>query len=77
MVQFSATDVRRFAYEIRDPNKLLRGCEKFHEMEPRDIVYLVARKLILENPNSEYNILAGIEILLPLVFGLLEALFGI
>lgn len=64
MVQFSPTDVRRFVAEMKNPDKLLRGCEKFHEMEPRDIIYLVARKLILENPNSEYNILAGIEVLL-------------
>jgi len=64
MVQFNVTDVRRFVSEMKSPEKLLRGCEKFHEMEPRDIMYLVARKIILENPNAEYHILAGIEVLL-------------
>jgi hypothetical protein len=64
MVQFSQAVVRRFVSEMKSPEKLLRGCEKFHEMEPRDIIYLVARKIILENPNSEYHILAGIEVLL-------------
>jgi len=49
---------------MKSPGKLLRGCEKFHEMEPRDIIYLVARKIILENPNSDYHILSGIEVLL-------------
>jgi hypothetical protein len=64
MVQFSAKNVRNFVSEMKSPEKLLRGCVKFHEMEPRDIIYLVARKIISENPDSEYHILAGIEVLL-------------
>jgi len=64
MKKFSQADVRRFVSEMKNPDKMLRGCEKFHEMEPRDIIYLVARKIILENPPSEYHILAGIEVLL-------------
>jgi len=64
MVQFSQNLVRKFVSEMKSPDKLLRGCEKFHEMEPRDIIYLVARKIILEKPDSEYHILAGVEVLL-------------
>jgi len=64
MVQFNVNEIRKFVSELKNPDKLLRGCEKFHEMEPRDIIYIVARKMILENPDSEYHILAGIEVLL-------------
>jgi hypothetical protein len=64
MVQLEVNSIRKFVLEMKNPDKLLRGCEKFHEIEPRDIIYLVARKIILENPSSEYHILAGVEVLL-------------
>lgn len=60
----SALEVKEFISKLRNPEKLLTGCIKFHELEPRDIIYLVARKIILENPTSEYGLLAGIEVLL-------------
>jgi hypothetical protein len=49
-------------FELKDPDKLIMGCIEFHEIEPRDIVYTVARKMTLGN--SEYHIMAGIEVLL-------------
>lgn len=64
MVQCSVTDVERFISEMKNPAKLLRGCRIFHKEEPRDLAYIVARKIILERPDSVYHIVAGAKILL-------------
>jgi len=64
MVQFKVNEIKQFVTDLKDPDKLLRGCKKFFEIEPRDIIYLVSRKLILENPESNYHIMAGIKVLL-------------
>ena len=62
MVQFNKDEVKKFVFELRNPEKLIRGCEKYHQIEPRDIVYIVAEKMILGK--SEYHTMAGIEVLL-------------
>ena len=64
MVQCSVTDVERFISEMKNSAKLLRGCRIFHKEEPRDLAYIVARKIILERLDSVYNIVAGAKILL-------------
>lgn len=64
MVQFSVLDVERFISEMKNPAKLLRGCGIFLKEEPRDLAYIVARKIILERPDSPYHIVAGSKILL-------------
>jgi len=64
MVQCSVTDIERFISEMKNPAKLLRGCRIFHKVEPRDLAYIVARKIILERPDSFYHIIAGVESLL-------------
>jgi hypothetical protein len=64
MVQYSAEEVSRFISEIKNPEKLLRGCRIFHKEEPRDLAYIIARKTILENPKSIYHVVAGAQVLL-------------
>jgi hypothetical protein len=64
MVQCSITEVERFISEMKNPAKLLRGCTIFHKEEPRDLAYIVARKIISERPDSVYHIVAGVKILL-------------
>lgn len=64
MARFDKDDVKRFVSEMKNPEGLLRECSIYHKMEPRDIIYIAARKVVLENPASELHILAGIKILL-------------
>lgn len=64
MVRFSIDDVRQFVSEMKNPEKLLRGCRKYHELEPRDILYVAAREVMLKKPASELHLLAGVKILL-------------
>ena len=60
MVNFDPKAVRSFSQELENPDKLLRGCEQYHQIEPRGIVYTASRKLILDKPDSEFVLLAGI-----------------
>jgi hypothetical protein len=62
MVQCSVAEIKRFILEMKNPDKLLGGCEVFRKEEPRDLAYIVARKIILERPDSVYHIVAGIKI---------------
>jgi hypothetical protein len=57
-------DIHKFVEEIKNPEKLLKGCERFHKAEPRDIIYVVSGKIISENTNNLDHILAGIKTLL-------------
>jgi hypothetical protein len=64
MVQCTKGEILQFISKIKDHNNLIQGCKKFYEIEPRDLVYVITRKIVIENPNSEWHLLAGIEILL-------------
>lgn len=50
---------------MQKPNILLQGCKKFHNMESRDIAYVVASYLLKKCPRGgNCNILAGVKMLL-------------
>ncbi len=57
-------DVKAFIQRIKNPDELIEGCRKFHEMEPRDIAYVVSNALVSKNPSDRYYILAGAKIFL-------------
>ena len=64
MVQFSIAEIQSFISELKNPNKLLKGCAIFRKEEPRDLAYIVAREIVLERPDSAYHIVAGAKTLL-------------
>jgi hypothetical protein len=59
-----SSNIRIFIEQIKNPEELIEGCRKFHEIEPRDIAYIVPNEFVLKNPNNPYYILAGIKIII-------------
>jgi hypothetical protein len=64
MVQYSKDEILQLISKLKDPDELIKGCEKYYEIEPPDLGYVVARKIFAENPHSEQHLLVGIGILL-------------
>jgi len=57
-------EVVEFIEGIKDPERLLEHCKKFHEKEPRDIAYVVSRNIISSHPNDANFILAGAKVII-------------
>lgn len=64
MVQYTKDEILQFISKIKNPDELIKGCKKFYEIEPRDLAYVIARKTIVENSDSEWHLLGGVKILL-------------
>jgi hypothetical protein len=60
----TVTEVKQFVEELKKPKKLLNGCRRFHEIEPRDIAYVVCSKLVSQDPKNTAYVLSGIRVLL-------------
>ena len=58
------TEVRQFIEELKKPEKLLNGCRRFHEEEPRDIAYVVCSKLVSQGSKNTVYVLSGIRVFL-------------
>jgi len=57
-------DIVRFIESIKDPEKFLEYCKKYHEYESRDIAYVVSRSIISKDPNNISFKLAGAKIII-------------
>lgn len=60
----NVAEVNKFVGAIKQREKLLDGCRRFHEIEPRDIAYVVCSKLVSQMPGDISHILAGARIFL-------------
>jgi hypothetical protein len=52
-------EVQEYVEKIKDPLVFLRGCQRFHEIERRDVVYQSSRTVVSKNPGNENYVLAG------------------
>lgn len=59
-----ANDALQFIEQIKQPAKLLEGCKRFHDEEPRDIAYVVCSKLVSNAKADMSHILAGLRLFL-------------
>jgi hypothetical protein len=57
-------EVIEYIKSIKDSQKFLEYCKKFHEEEPRDIAYVVSRNVISRDPNNISFILAGAKVVI-------------
>ena len=57
-------EVIEYIKSIKDPEKFLEYCKKFHEEEPRDIAYVVSRNVVSRDPSNISFILAGAKIII-------------
>lgn len=48
-----------FLRRMKNPDYLLEGCRRFHEIEPRDVAYVVCSTIISESPHDVCRIVAG------------------
>jgi hypothetical protein len=58
------TEVKQFVEDLKKPEKLLEGCRRFHEIEPRDIAYVVCSKLVSQDPRNTAYVLGGTRVFL-------------
>jgi len=64
MAKPTANDVLQFIEQIKQPVKLLEGCRRFHDEEPRDIAYIICSKLVSNAQVDMSHILAGLRLFL-------------
>ena len=57
-------EVIEYIKSIKDSQKFLEYCKKYHEEEPRDIAYVVSRNVISRDPNNISFILAGAKVVI-------------
>jgi hypothetical protein len=57
-------EVIEYIESIKNPEKFLEYCKKFHEEEPRDIAYVVSRNVISRDPGNISFILAGARVII-------------
>jgi hypothetical protein len=57
-------EVIEYIKSIKNPEKFLEYCKKFHEEELRDIAYVVSRNIISRDPSNISFILAGAKIII-------------
>lgn len=60
----TVTEIKQFVEELKKPEKLLNGCRRFHEIEPRDIAYVVCSKLVSQDPKNMAYVLSAIRVFL-------------
>jgi len=60
----TVAEVTQFIKDLERPEKLLEGCRRFHEIEPRDIAYVVCSKVIFQDPKNTAYLLSGIRLFL-------------
>lgn len=60
----TVTEVKQFVEELKETRKLLEGCRRFHEIEPRDIAYVVCSKLVSQDPQNTAYVLSGTRVFL-------------
>lgn len=48
-----------FLRRMENPDYLVEGCRRFHEIEPRDVAYIVCSRVISESPHNVSYIVAG------------------
>ncbi|MBA7572726.1 hypothetical protein ES708_14512 [subsurface metagenome] len=60
----TVTEVLQFIKDLAQPEKLLEGCRRFHEIEPRDIAYVVCSKVISQDPKNTAYVFSGIRVFL-------------
>jgi hypothetical protein len=51
--------VSGYIESLKDPERLLEYCKKYHERDPRDIAYVVSRSIVSKDPNNISFMLAG------------------
>jgi hypothetical protein len=57
-------EVIEYIESIKDPEKFLEYCKKFHEEELRDIAYVVSRNVVSRDPGNISFILAGAKVII-------------
>jgi hypothetical protein len=57
-------EVAEYINTIKDPQRFLAYCNKFHESEPRDIAYVVSASIVSKDPGDINFILAGAKIII-------------
>jgi len=57
-------EVIEYIESIKNPEKFLEYCKKFHEGEQRDIAYVVSRNVVSRDPSNISFILAGAKVII-------------
>jgi hypothetical protein len=63
-VRIDKVEVIEYIKNIKDPQKFLAYCKKYHEIEPRDIAYIVSASIVSKDPDNINFMLAGAEIII-------------
>ena len=53
-----------FIENIKEPSRFLECCKKFHELELRDIAYVVSWSLVARNPDDQSFVLASAKLII-------------
>ncbi|MBA7529710.1 hypothetical protein ES705_21908 [subsurface metagenome] len=57
-------EIKKFMNELMSSDKIIQGCKTFHEMEPRDIAYVLAREAVIKKPWDISCVLAGAKLII-------------
>ena len=52
-------DVIKFIRNVKNPEKFLQYCKRYHELDFRDIAYVVSRSVVSRDPDNINFVLAG------------------
>jgi hypothetical protein len=64
MKQSEADEIAKYIESLKDPEKFLEYCKKYHEGEPRDIAYVVARNIVDRGQLNDSFVLAAAKIII-------------
>ncbi|WXG41522.1 MAG: hypothetical protein WED07_12280 [Candidatus Freyarchaeum deiterrae] len=54
-------DVANFLNRLKEPLTVINGCKKYHEMNERDMEYVISRDIVALKPNDKNHMFAGIK----------------
>jgi len=64
MKQSKTNEIIKYVESLKDPEIFLQYCKKFHEEEPRDIAYVVARDIVSKGQLKDSFVLAAAKIII-------------
>jgi hypothetical protein len=64
MKQSEIDKIAKYVESLKDPEKFLEYCKKFHDEEPRDIAYVVARNIVSRGQLKDSFVLAAAKIII-------------
>jgi hypothetical protein len=64
MKQGETDEIAKYVESLKDTEKFLEYCKKFHEEEPRDTAYVVARNIVSKGQLKDSFVLAAAKIII-------------